>query len=54
MRRVKADVGLNIPPKKEIFVYAPMTEWQQRLYSAVVDKTLNSLQVLILSTCKVC
>lgn len=44
LRRVKADVGLNIPPKKEIVVYAQMTPWQNRLYSAVVDKTLYSLQ----------
>ncbi|KAK3911174.1 Lymphoid-specific helicase [Frankliniella fusca] len=44
LRRVKADVGLNIPPKKEITIYAPMTKWQTRLYSAVADKTLRSLQ----------
>ncbi|KAE8744936.1 hypothetical protein FOCC_FOCC008436 [Frankliniella occidentalis] len=44
LRRVKADVGLNIPPKKEIIIYAPMTKWQNRLYSAVADKTLYSLQ----------
>lgn len=44
LRRVKTDVGLNLPPKKEVIVYAQMTEWQNRLYSAVVNKTLSSLQ----------
>ncbi|KAK3927754.1 Lymphocyte-specific helicase [Frankliniella fusca] len=44
LRRVKADVGLNLPPKKEIVVYATMTKWQERLYSAVVDRTLDLLQ----------
>lgn len=44
LRRVKADVGLNLPPKKEIVVYAQMTDWQSRLYSAIVDKTFYTLQ----------
>ncbi|XP_026282580.1 lymphocyte-specific helicase-like [Frankliniella occidentalis] len=46
LRRIKADVGLNIPLKKEIIVHATMTKWQDRLYSAVVDRTLRKLQGL--------
>ncbi|XP_034231583.1 lymphoid-specific helicase-like [Thrips palmi] len=43
LRRVKADVGLNLPPKKEIIIYAQMTDWQNRLYSAIVEKTIYKL-----------
>merc|ERR1719414_268832 len=34
LRRVKADVDLNIPPKKEVLVYCPMTEEQHEYYQA--------------------
>ena len=40
LRRVKADVDLLIPPKKELIVYAPMTIEQQEFYTATVDRTI--------------
>lgn len=44
LRREKKETDLNLPPKKEIVVYAPLTEMQQKLYKA----TLNShLEVLL-------
>jgi len=42
-RRVKADVGLEIPPKKEVLVYCPLTKWQKEMYQAVVERTLADL-----------
>jgi len=43
LRRVKLDVDLNIPPKKEILVYCPMTSEQHEFYAATVNKTISSL-----------
>ena len=43
LRRVKADVDLEIPPKKEILVYCPMTSRQNEFYKATVDKTMQDL-----------
>ncbi|CAG5134454.1 unnamed protein product, partial [Candidula unifasciata] len=43
LRRLKSDVDLNIPPKKEVLVFAPMTQQQRRLYSALVDRTIFSI-----------
>ncbi|XP_047458522.1 lymphoid-specific helicase [Mugil cephalus] len=40
LRRLKSDVTLEVPPKKEIIVYAPLTAKQEALYSAVVNKTI--------------
>lgn len=31
---------LEVPPKKEIVVYAPMTAKQDTFYRAIVDKTI--------------
>lgn len=31
---------LEVPPKKEIIVYAPLTAKQEILYTAVVNKTI--------------
>ena len=44
-RRVKTDVGLEIPPKKEVLVYCPLTPRQKELYKAVVEKTIADLLV---------
>ncbi|XP_071450514.1 lymphoid-specific helicase-like [Hetaerina americana] len=41
LRRKKDDVEINIPPKKEVIVYAPMTEIQKKYYSATLDKTIS-------------
>jgi len=43
LRRVKTDVDLQIPPKKEVLVYCPMTNRQTVLYRATVEKTLGDL-----------
>ena len=43
LRRVKTDVCLEIPPKKEIIVYAPLTELQRDLYKAVLNRDLQIL-----------
>uniref|UniRef100_A0A674BUY4 Proliferation-associated SNF2-like protein n=1 Tax=Salmo trutta TaxID=8032 RepID=A0A674BUY4_SALTR len=40
LRRLKADVTLEVPPKKEIVVYAPLTAKQESFYTAVVNKTI--------------
>ncbi|KAM4599991.1 lymphoid-specific helicase [Fundulus diaphanus] len=40
LRRLKSDVTLEVPPKKEIIVYAPLTSKQETLYSAVVNNTI--------------
>lgn len=40
LRRLKTDVALEVPPKKEIVVYAPLTAKQETLYTAVVNKTI--------------
>ncbi|CAL1532750.1 unnamed protein product, partial [Lymnaea stagnalis] len=42
LRRLKSDVDLKIPPKKEIIVYAPLTQLQKDFYTAVVDKSIFS------------
>lgn len=37
IRRTKeADMNLNLPPKKEVVLYAPLTELQRSLYLDVV------------------
>lgn len=43
LRRTKAEVNLNIPPKKELVVYAPLTELQHELYEAVLNYDLETL-----------
>ncbi|KAK7901549.1 hypothetical protein WMY93_018318 [Mugilogobius chulae] len=43
LRRLKADVTLEVPPKKEIIVYAPLTAKQEALYTAVVNKTIAKM-----------
>ncbi|KAI9159254.1 putative ATPase [Blastocladiella emersonii ATCC 22665] len=40
LRRVKADVNLNLPPKKELVVTAPLTREQRDLFTAVRENTL--------------
>uniref|UniRef100_A0A3Q4AZA8 Proliferation-associated SNF2-like protein n=1 Tax=Mola mola TaxID=94237 RepID=A0A3Q4AZA8_MOLML len=42
-RRLKSDVTLEVPPKKEIVVYAPLTAKQEAFYTAVVNKTIAKM-----------
>ena len=39
LRRLKSDVSLDVPPKKEVFVYAPLTQKQKHWYQLLLDKT---------------
>lgn len=43
LRRLKSDVELNLPPKQELLVYAPLTQQQRKLYEATVDCTIMKL-----------
>ncbi|XP_032825294.1 lymphoid-specific helicase isoform X1 [Petromyzon marinus] len=43
LRRLKADVTIDVPPKREVLVYAPLTAAQDRLYKAIVNKTIRSV-----------
>ncbi|XP_069578564.1 lymphoid-specific helicase isoform X3 [Brachyistius frenatus] len=43
LRRLKSDVTLEVPPKKEIIVYAPLTVKQEAFYTAVVNKTITKM-----------
>eukprot|EP00092_Neocalanus_flemingeri_P007907 GFUD01008533.1.p1 GENE.GFUD01008533.1~~GFUD01008533.1.p1 ORF type:complete len:945 (-),score=300.16 GFUD01008533.1:289-3123(-) len=43
LRRVKTDVDLEIPPKKEVLVYCPLTPRQEEMYRASVEKTLEEM-----------
>jgi len=43
LRRIKTDVDLEIPPKKEVLVYCPLTDRQRELYDATLNKTLRHL-----------
>ncbi len=40
LRRLKSDVELLIPPKREVMVMAPLTRMQKEYYSSIVDKTI--------------
>ncbi|XP_052764762.1 lymphoid-specific helicase-like isoform X2 [Mya arenaria] len=40
LRRVKADVDIDIPPKKELIVYAPLSNVQREFYESTVDRTI--------------
>lgn len=41
LRRMKADVELMLPRKKEIIIYASMTENQKSLQDHLINKTLG-------------
>ncbi|XP_078079806.1 lymphoid-specific helicase [Mustelus asterias] len=43
LRRLKSDVTVDIPPKREIVVYAPLSEKQESFYTAIVNKTITKL-----------
>ncbi|KAG7229909.1 hypothetical protein INR49_009627 [Caranx melampygus] len=43
LRRLKSDVTLEVPPKREIIVYAPLTPKQETFYTAVVNKTIAKM-----------
>ncbi|XP_048406934.1 lymphoid-specific helicase isoform X2 [Stegostoma tigrinum] len=43
LRRLKSDVTLEIPPKREVVVYAPLSKKQESFYTAIVNKTISTL-----------
>ena len=43
MRRMKCDVSLNLPPKKEILVYCPLTRIQKNFYRALLERTIIAM-----------
>ncbi|XP_071876170.1 lymphoid-specific helicase isoform X2 [Bombus fervidus] len=43
LRREKSEVCLDVPPKKELVVYAPLTELQHNLYKAVLNHDIDQL-----------
>lgn len=40
LRRLKSDIDLSIPDKKEIILYAPLTTQQKQYYKALLNRTL--------------
>jgi ATP-dependent DNA helicase len=42
LRRLKSDVELNLPPKKEVLVYAPLSSVQEMLYTKILNNTIQS------------
>nr|KAG5698118.1 hypothetical protein BaRGS_001713 [Batillaria attramentaria] len=42
LRRLKTDVDMRIPPKKEVIVYAPLLSLQKEFYAALIDRTIFS------------
>lgn len=40
LRRLKTDVDLSIPPKKEVLVRCPMTIQQQNYYKTTLDRSV--------------
>lgn len=44
LRRLKSDVNIEVPRKKEVLVYAPLTEAQEELYTATMDRTLKAVK----------
>lgn len=46
LRRMKDQVGLKIPPKKEVTVYCPLTQLQHDLYAVVLKRDIHTLQMI--------
>lgn len=42
LRRLKADVAKDLPPKKEYVIYAPLSVEQRDLYDSIVSGTLRA------------
>ncbi|XP_044153076.1 lymphoid-specific helicase [Bufo gargarizans] len=43
LRRLKNDVALEVPPKREVVVYAPLTKKQETFYTAIVNRTIENM-----------
>lgn len=40
---MKSDVTLEVPPKREVVVYAPLVKKQEIFYTAIVNKTIRKM-----------
>jgi ATP-dependent DNA helicase len=45
LRRLKADVEVNLPPKKEYVLYAPLSERQRELYDRTLEGSLREFLI---------
>ncbi|KAB1271434.1 Lymphoid-specific helicase [Camelus dromedarius] len=43
LRRLKSDVALEVPPKREVVVYAPLAKKQEIFYTAIVNRTIANM-----------
>lgn len=43
LRRMKCDVNISLPHKKEILVYAPLTSEQEILYKNILERSVNAV-----------
>lgn len=43
LRRLKSDVALEVPPKREVVVYAPLCNKQEIFYTAIVNRTIANM-----------
>uniref|UniRef100_A0A2K6GBV8 Proliferation-associated SNF2-like protein n=1 Tax=Propithecus coquereli TaxID=379532 RepID=A0A2K6GBV8_PROCO len=43
LQRLKSDVALEVPPKREVVVYAPLSKKQEIFYTAIVNRTIASM-----------
>ncbi|KAM4852082.1 lymphoid-specific helicase [Thomomys bottae] len=43
LRRLKSDVALEVPPKREVVVYAPLSKKQEVFYTAIVNRTFMKM-----------
>lgn len=46
LRREKVDVCKDVPRKKELIIYAPLTKLQHELYTAVVNRDIDKLTMV--------
>ncbi len=45
LRRLKQDTNLNLPPKKEVYVFCPLSLMQKNLYKSLVASKLNIREI---------
>ena len=43
LRRTKSDIDIELPPKRELLLFIPLTSNQSKLYQAIADRTIRKL-----------
>lgn len=43
LRRTKGDIDLELPPKRELLVFVPLTDNQASFYQAIADRTIRKV-----------